>query len=49
MNVIRCLTNENSIKGNVSLEGAKILCGSKEAFDAAGVIYYAMRPLLKVV
>ena len=35
MNVIRCLTNENSIKGNVSLEGAKILCGSKEAFNAS--------------
>ena len=35
MNVIRCLTNENSIKGNVSLEGAEILCGSKEAFNAS--------------
>lgn len=35
MNVIRCLTNETSIKGNVSLEGAEILCGSKEAFNAS--------------
>ena len=35
MNVIRCLTNENSIKGNVSVEGAKILCASKEAFNAS--------------
>lgn len=35
MNVIRCLTNETSIKGNVSVEGAKILCDSKEAFNAS--------------
>ena len=35
MNVIRCLTNENSIKGKVSLEGDTILCGYKVSFNAS--------------